>query len=209
MYITYTRRNLIMWKLPSIVLGSALLMAACGGTADEEKEPVNGSSDPVVEEEGTAEPEVMAPVMNVDGEEIGSVTLTQGPSGVAMDVDVTGLEPGEHGMHFHETGVCTAPDFKESAGGHFNPTDKKHGLENPEGHHAGDLENLVADEDGNAKVTVTTDAVTLESGKDNSLLDEDGSALIIHEGADDNITDPAGDSGTPFACAEITSEKMK
>lgn len=202
-----------MWKLPSIVLGSALMMAACGGAADEgnekEKEPVNGTDDPVVEEEATAEPEVMAPVINVDGEEIGSVTLTQGPSGVAMDIDVSGLEPGEHGMHFHETGVCTAPDFKESAGGHFNPTDKKHGLENPEGHHAGDLENLVVDEDGKAKVTVTTDAVTLESGKENSLVDEDGTALVIHEGADDNITDPAGDSGTPFACAEITSENMK
>ncbi|PIC67521.1 superoxide dismutase [Sporosarcina sp. P16a] len=202
----------MMWKLPSIALSSALLMAACGGATDEgnekEKEPVNGTGDPVVEEE-TVEPEVMAPVINVDGEEIGSVTLTQGPSGVAMDIDVSGLEPGEHGMHFHETGVCTAPDFKESAGGHFNPTDKKHGLENPEGHHAGDLENLVADEEGNAKVTVTTDAVTLESGKENSLMDEDGSALIIHEGADDNITDPAGNSGTPFACAEITSENMK
>ncbi|WP_233194254.1 superoxide dismutase family protein [Sporosarcina sp. P21c] len=201
-----------MWKLSSIALSSALLMAACGGATDEgnekEKEPVNGTGDPVVEEE-TVEPEVMAPVINVDGEEIGSVTLTQGPSGVAMDIDVSGLEPGEHGMHFHETGVCTAPDFKESAGGHFNPTDKKHGLENPEGHHAGDLENLVADEEGNAKVTVTTDAVTLESGKENSLMDEDGSALIIHEGADDNITDPAGNSGTPFACAEITSENMK
>ncbi|ARJ39264.1 superoxide dismutase family protein [Sporosarcina sp. P21c] len=202
----------MMWKLSSIALSSALLMAACGGATDEgnekEKEPVNGTGDPVVEEE-TVEPEVMAPVINVDGEEIGSVTLTQGPSGVAMDIDVSGLEPGEHGMHFHETGVCTAPDFKESAGGHFNPTDKKHGLENPEGHHAGDLENLVADEEGNAKVTVTTDAVTLESGKENSLMDEDGSALIIHEGADDNITDPAGNSGTPFACAEITSENMK
>ena len=199
-----------MWKLSSVVLGSALLMAACGGGADDEKvkEPVNGSGDPVVEEE-TEATEVMAPVMNVDGEEIGTVNLTQGPSGVAMDIDVSGLEPGEHGMHFHETGVCTAPDFKESAGGHFNPTDKQHGLENPDGHHAGDLENLVADEDGNAKVTITTDAVTLESDADNSLLDEDGTALIIHEGADDNMTDPAGDSGTPFACAEITSENMK
>ncbi len=203
-----------MWrmkmKLPSIVLGSALLMAACGGAADEDKDmdPVEGSGDPVVEE-GTAAPEVMAPIMNVDGDELGTVTLTQGPSGVAMDIDVTGLEPGEHGMHFHETGVCTAPDFKESAGGHFNPMDKEHGLDNPEGHHAGDLENLEVDEDGNAKVTITTDAVTLEAGADNSLVDADGTALIIHEGADDNMTDPAGDSGTPFACAEITSDNVQ
>lgn len=203
----------MMWKLSSVVLGSALFMAACGGaTTDEDTDPVEGTDDPVVEEEGTAETtetEVMAPVMNTDGEEIGTVTLTEGPTGVAMDVDVTGLEPGEHGMHFHETGVCTAPDFKESAGGHFNPTDKQHGLDNPDGHHAGDLENLVADEDGNAKVNVTTDEVTLEEGEDHSLLDEDGSALIIHEGADDNMTDPAGDSGTPFACAEITTDNVQ
>ena len=203
----------MMWKLSSVVLGSALFMAACGdATTDEDTDPVEGTDEPVVEEEGTAETtetEVMAPVMNTDGEEIGTVTLTEGPTGVAMDVDVTGLEPGEHGMHFHETGVCTAPDFKESAGGHFNPTDKQHGLDNPDGHHAGDLENLVADEDGNAKVNVTTDEVTLEEGEDHSLLDEDGSALIIHEGADDNMTDPAGDSGTPFACAEITTDNVQ
>lgn len=204
-----------MWKskmkFSSLILGAALLTAACGGAADEEKEPaVDGGDDPVVEEQDDMEKtEVMAPMMNVDGEEIGTVMLSQGPSGVAMEVDVTGLEPGEHGMHFHETGVCTAPDFKESAGGHFNPTDKKHGLDNPDGHHAGDLENLEVDEEGNAKVNITTDAVTLDMDEDNSLLDADGTALIIHEGADDNMTDPAGDSGTPFACAEITTDHVK
>ncbi|ARD48591.1 superoxide dismutase [Sporosarcina sp. P37] len=198
-----------MWKLSSMVLGAALLTAACGSASEDEKVPVNENEETPVEQENAAEPEITAPVMNVDGEEIGTVTLTEGPTGVAMDLDVTGLEPGEHGMHFHETGVCTAPDFKASAGGHFNPTGKQHGMDNPEGHHAGDLENIVADEDGNAKVSITAEEVTLESGKENSLLDEDGSALIIHEGADDYKTDPAGDSGSPFACAEITSENMK
>ena len=201
-----------MWKmkLPSIVLGAALLTAACGGAADEEKDtdPVEGSGDPVVEEQDDMT-EVMAPVINIDGEEIGTVMLTQGPSGVAMEIDVTGLTPGEHGMHFHEKGVCTTPDFKASAGDHFNPMDKEHGLDNPEGHHAGDLENLEADEDGNVKVSITTDAVTLEMDKDNSLLDADGTALLIHEGADDNMTDPAGDSGSPFACSEITSDNVQ
>ncbi|WP_240315636.1 superoxide dismutase family protein [Sporosarcina sp. PTS2304] len=192
-----------MWKLPSIVLGAALLTAACGGASDE-KEPVNGNEDAVVEQEETMT-EVVAPVHNTDGDSIGTVTLTEGPSGVSMKVDVTGLTPGEHGMHFHETGVCTAPDFKASAGGHFNPTDVEHGFDNPKGHHSGDLENLVADEEGNASVEITADVVTLEMGKDNSLLDDDGTALIIHEGADDYKTDPAGDSGAPFACAEITS----
>ncbi|MDV6379463.1 superoxide dismutase family protein [Sporosarcina sp. GW1-11] len=194
-----------MWKLPSIVLGSVLLMAACGGT--KEQVPVSGGEETGVDQE-VAATEVVAPVRNTDGDNIGTAILTEGPSGVSLKVDVTGLTPGEHGMHFHETGVCTAPDFKASAGGHFNPTGSEHGLDNPKGHHAGDLENLVADEDGNAKVEITTDAVTLEMGKDNSLLDQNGTALIIHEGADDYKTDPAGDSGAPFACAEITSSNI-
>lgn len=193
-----------MWKLSGVVLGAALLTAACGGNVGEKK-PVNGSGSM----DGESMTEVVSPVRNTAGDEIGSVTLVQGPSGVSLKVDVTGLTPGEHGIHFHETGVCVAPDFKESAGGHFNPTDKKHGLDHPDGHHAGDLENIMADENGVAQSEFTTNAVTLNLGEKNSLLDGDGTALIIHDGADDYRTDPSGNSGKAFACAEITSDYVK
>lgn len=196
-----------MWKLPSIVLGAALLTAACSG--DTQKVPVSGSEEQGMPQEGETAPVIEAPVMNIENKEIGTATLTEEAGGVVLELDVGGLAPGEHALHFHEKGVCTAPDFKESAGGHFNPEGKEHGFDNPNGSHAGDLENFIADEDGSAKVRYTTDAVTLGLGADNSLIDDNGTALIIHEGADDYKTDPAGDAGSPFACAEITSQHMK
>ena len=104
-----------------------------------------------------------------------------------------GLEPGEHGIHIHEKGDIT-PDF-EAAGEHFNPTGAQHGFNNPKGPHAGDLENITVREDKTADYSTATDRVTLASGKENSLLDEDGSALVIHAKADDYTTDPSGGSG--------------
>lgn len=195
-----------MWKLPGVVLGAVLLTAGCNSTTKEQVPVSGGETD--VEQEQTAAAEIVAPFMNVDGENIGSAVVRAENGGVEMDITVTGLTPGKHGIHIHENGVCTAPDFKASAGGHFNPEGKEHGFDNPKGYHAGDLENLEADEEGNAEVRFTTDAVTLETGKENSLLDDGGRALVIHEGEDDYKTDPAGDSGKPFACAEITSENM-
>ncbi|WP_301107508.1 superoxide dismutase family protein [Sporosarcina sp.] len=194
-----------MWKLPGIVLGAVLLTAGCN-TA-KEKVPVSGGESGVEQEE-TAASEITAPIINTDGENIGSAVIRAENGGVAMDITATGLIPGKHGIHIHENGVCTAPDFKASAGGHFNPEGKEHGFDNPKGYHAGDLENLEADENGNAEVHITTDAVTLDLGKENSLIDDGGTALVIHEGEDDYKTDPAGDSGKPFACAEITSENL-
>ncbi|WP_153733119.1 superoxide dismutase family protein [Sporosarcina obsidiansis] len=196
-----------MWKLSGVVLGAVLLTVGCGGAKD--KVPVSGNEDTVVSQEGTAEPQIVTPIINTDGDKIGKATLKQEDGGVSIKVKASGLEPGKHGIHIHEHGVCTAPDFKASAGGHFNPTNKEHGFDNPKGYHAGDLENIEVDEEGKVKARITTDQVTLHSGRDNSLLDNDGSALVIHEGVDDYKTDPAGDSGKPFACAEITMDQLK
>ncbi|WP_251668375.1 MULTISPECIES: superoxide dismutase family protein [unclassified Sporosarcina] len=196
-----------MWKLHGVILGAILLTAGCSSAA-KEKVPVSGSGESGVKQQEKAASEVNAPIINTEGESIGSAVIRAEESGVAMDITVTGLTPGKHGIHIHEHGVCTAPDFKASAGGHFNPGGKEHGFDNPKGYHAGDLENIEADDNGNAEVRITTDAVTLELGKENSLLDGGGKALVIHEGEDDYKTDPAGNSGTPFACAEITSENL-
>ncbi len=146
-----------------------------------------------------------APLRNAEGQVLGMAIFTQEPQGVRISVTVKGLSPGEHGIHIHAVGKCEPPDFL-SAGPHFNPTNKKHGLNNPEGPHAGDLPNLVVGEDGSAVYEHITDRVTLTPGE-LSLFDEDGSSLIIHAGPDDQITDPAGNSGARVLCGVITPMK--
>lgn len=144
-----------------------------------------------------------ATFMNADGTEIGVVTLTQGESGVSLSGELSGVEPGEHGFHFHQTGDCDASANFESAGSHFNPTDHQHGLENPEGPHAGDLPNVTADAAGNVTLDLSTDTVSLEEGDPAYVFDEDGTALVLHANADDYVTDPSGNSGDRIACAVI------
>jgi superoxide dismutase, Cu-Zn family len=122
--------------------------------------------------------------------------------GVSIDLDVHGLPPGEHALHFHAVPKCEGPDFT-SATGHFNPMTKKHGMQNPEGPHAGDMNNFTVDAKGNAKTTITNKNVTMGS-EANSLYANGGTALMIHGAADDMKTDPAGNAGPRIACGAIT-----
>ena len=137
---------------------------------------------------------------NASGTSLGQVTLDKATGGVLMTATLSGLPPGTHGFHFHAIGQCT-PTF-EAAGEHFNPTKKQHGLRNPAGPHAGDLPNLNVPESGTVRIEMVASGVALGSGK-NNLLDGDGSALVIHNFADDNVTDPAGNSGTRVACGVV------
>jgi Cu-Zn family superoxide dismutase len=138
-------------------------------------------------------PTATAELKDKDGTVVGNAQFSEDENGVNITATVLqGLEPGEYGIHVHEKGETT-PDF-EAAGKHFNPTEAKHGFNNPEGPHAGDLENIIVREDGTADYQATTDRVTL-SGGESSLLDSDGSALVIHAKADDYMTDPSGESG--------------
>jgi Cu-Zn family superoxide dismutase len=136
-----------------------------------------------------------------DGNPVGDASFTEGPDGVTINANIRqGIEPGEHGVHIHETGKIS-PDF-EAAGKHFNPSGAKHGFGNPEGPHAGDLEDIVVNPDGTANYTTTSDRITLSKGP-NSILDSDGSALVIHDKADDYQTDPSGESGDRIAAGVI------
>ena len=121
--------------------------------------------------------------------------------GVSIDLDVKGLPPGEHALHFHAVPKCEAPFT--SAGGHFNPSNKKHGIQNPEGPHAGDMNNFTVDAKGTAKTTIVNTKVTMGS-EPNSIYANGGTALMIHAAADDMKTDPAGNAGDRIACGAIT-----
>lgn len=147
----------------------------------------------------------VATLRNAEGRVLGMAIFTQESQGVRISVTVKGLSPGEHGIHIHSVGKCEPPDFL-SAGPHLNPTNKKHGLNSPEGPHAGDLPNLTAHDDGSAIYEHVTDRVTLTAGE-LSLFDADGSALVIHAGPDDQITDPAGNSGARVLCGVLTPMK--
>jgi Cu-Zn family superoxide dismutase len=137
-----------------------------------------------------------AEIKDADGKAVGEATLEQKGAGVQITATLSGLPPGTRAFHVHEVGKCEPPF--ESAGGHFNPTNKQHGKNNPRGPHAGDLPNLQVDPDGRAKVVTTIPDASL-----GSLLDADGSALVVHEGPDDERSDPAGNSGKRIACGVI------
>jgi len=146
-----------------------------------------------------------AVLKDASGKEVGAATLTVTPSGVLISLDLTAVPPGEHGFHVHTTGKCEPPDFK-SAGPHFNPDQTKHGFMTPEGPHAGDLPNMLVTKDGSGRFEAKTDAFTLKGGAA-SIFDSDGSALVIHAGVDDYMTDPTGNAGDRAACGLIVAGK--
>ncbi len=145
---------------------------------------------------------IVVNLQNGQGKSIGTATLTPAAEGVSIKLNVHDLTPGDHGIHVHQTAKCDGPDFK-SAGGHFNPDAKKHGLESPDGPHAGDIPNFIVDANGKSKATVIAKGVSLGDGA-NSVFSGGGTALVIHAKADDNKTDPSGNSGDRVACGVIT-----
>lgn len=137
-----------------------------------------------------------ASVIGSDGAARGSASLMSQGAERAMMVQLSGLTPGEHGLHIHSVGRCDAPDF-QSAGPHWSPAGAQHGSLNPAGPHAGDLGNVRVGADG--RVTAT---VPLPRG-DGGLFDADGAAVMVHSGRDDLRTDPGGDSGDRVACGVL------
>lgn len=142
-----------------------------------------------------------ADLIDAQGRRAGEARLQQTPHGVLIRLDLTNATPGVHGLHIHELGRCDRPSF-ESAAGHFNPTGRQHGFLNPRGPHAGDLPNIEIPATGRLLVEHFARDITLHSGA-GSLLDSDGSAIVIHSGTDDYMTDPSGHSGERLACGQL------
>ena len=144
-------------------------------------------------------------MFNADGDSLGTIKVEEQAKGVKLKVDLEGLDPGVHGIHIHKFGVCKSPDFK-SAGNHYNPDEKEHGLLHPKGAHAGDLPNLIVKDSGSVKATLTAAGVTLKEGK-STLFTQKGTSIIVNQNQDDGMTQPNGDSGKRIACGVIKKGK--
>lgn len=137
------------------------------------------------------------------GDDAGTVTFKQSKKGVKVHVVLKDMSFGEHGVHIHQNAVCEGPDFK-SAGGHFNPDGKHHGYMNPDGHHNGDLPKSVSvGEDHHGEATFTLSSISMDPSAPNSIFANGGTSVVVHEKADDEKTDPAGNAGNRVACGVI------
>ena len=148
-----------------------------------------------------AQAPVKVEMKDAQGQSLGTASLSTMPGMVHIQLDLKGLKPGPHALHVHMTAKCEGPAFA-SAGGHFNPAAKKHGLKSPDGPHAGDMENFTVAADGTAKGMVMAHGITMGT-EANSIFANGGTALVIHAGADDMMTDPAGAAGDRIACGVI------
>jgi Cu-Zn family superoxide dismutase len=137
--------------------------------------------------------ETKVELSNGQGQPVGTATLSPAKGGgVSVALDLKDLTPGRHAIHFHETAKCEGPAFT-SAGAHYNPDNKQHGLQNPQGPHAGDMNNFTVLKNGTAKATIVASRMKMGVG----------SALVVHAGVDDSKTDPAGNAGDRVACGVV------
>jgi Cu-Zn family superoxide dismutase len=147
-------------------------------------------------------PVAQATVANASGANLGVLNFTPTSSGVHITGELKSLTAGQHGIHIHTVGKCEAPGFT-TAGAHFNPASAKHGLQNSAGPHAGDMENITVGADGEVDVDLTTPRITLDAAANTGVFDADGAAIVVHAAADDQKTDPSGNSGARIACGII------
>ena len=183
------------FALASAAVAAGLTAAAGAAWAQQTAMPQQG-------------PAATGEIINAQGEVIGTVDANQLAYGLQVVAAAEDMPAGVHAFHIHETGACDPATGFESAGGHFNPTGMSHGFQDPQGPHAGDLPNVYVGEDGLLAVEFVTARMSLSDGEA-AIVDDDGAALVIHEGADDYVTDPAGAAGSRIACAVIVPAEQQ
>ncbi len=185
-----------MPRLPSILIAG---LVACGGTtarpAEDAPTPAPGPRPSRV---------AVATLVDSTGSQIGVATLSDSAGAALLGLSVSGLSPGTHGLHIHAQGNCVPPAF-ESAGGHFNPDGRKHGLRNPEGPHAGDLPNLHVPSNGSVDTSYAVSGDLVRAGP-RFILQPGGTSIVVHAAADDEVTDPSGSSGARIACGVFRAD---
>lgn len=184
----------------------AVCLAGCTPASDtDEASEIPADTQPAVTPAPMAPPAAAtatAQVRDSAGNDLGTLTLADASSGIAVSGTLRGVSPGTHAIHIHTVGQC-APPF-QTAGGHWNPTNRQHGTANAQGPHLGDLPNITVRADSTADVQATTPGGSLQGM--NALLDADGAAVVVHADADDNRTDPAGNAGARIACGVVQAQ---
>lgn len=181
------------FSLGASLLAGALALTACGETAETPAADDAAATDPAATVPATPQM-ATAQLKTADGQDVGMVTATARDRDIMISVNATGMTAGDHGIHVHATGKCDGPKF-ETAGGHWNPAGAQHGLSNPQGQHHGDMPNLTISGDGTGQLEYTVEGTSIAE-----MLDADGAALVVHAKADDQMTDPSGNSGDRIAC---------
>jgi Cu-Zn family superoxide dismutase len=200
----------IQMRTMIVALAWGLVLGSCGdggrdtGARDADVADVPADAPGAVVQDSPAAPDAadpaVVPMRDAVGRDLGTLTLAASAGGITVTGRLTGLPPGEHAMHFHRVGRCEPPAFK-SAADHWNPTNRRHGVESPQGPHLGDLPNITVAQDGSVMVQATTPGGALR-GSD-GLLDDDGAAVVVHAGWDDYRSQPSGDAGDPIACGVV------
>jgi Cu-Zn family superoxide dismutase len=200
------------------LVASLALAAACGGGEEAELEPI-AEGPGVAPEAGAVDPTMpvggaaggaTAVLRDASGSEVGTLTLTETGQTIQVSGTLRGLPAGTHAIHLHQTGQCQAPTF-ESAGGHWNPTNRQHGIEHPQGPHLGDMPNIEVGQDGTVNVQVSTVNAQAPTPQEatltgaNGLMDADGAAVVVHAQADDYESQPSGAAGDRIACGVVNA----
>lgn len=151
-----------------------------------------------------AEPDATAELIGRDGNTLGTVSIHQGPAGIALTLEAEGMPEGPKAIHIHAVGDCsdTGEGFKAS-GGHINPDGHQHGFLNDDGPDAGDLPNFHVHADGSAWAQMFNERASLDGSVGVQVLDDDGAALVVHENPDDHMAQPIGGAGARIACGVI------
>lgn len=187
-------------EMKKILLMTAAFVLVSAGAAFAQEGAMEGKAEAA--SEAPAPERVRAEIINAESELVGEATFTQGPIGVLATIKLKDMPPGPHGMHIHTVGMCDHADHFKGASGHVNPGGKEHGYLNENGPEKGDLPNIIVGEDGRVEVELFLPQFNI-SGEGTVLMDEDGSALMIHESPDDHKTQPIGGSGARIACGLI------